>query len=91
MYIRDGVSRVLKVIACGAVGVTFVYGRDYLAARGLDRGEFYVLGLFALLGICVMASAGSLLTMYLGIEILALSQYTLVALIGIRRSPRNRR
>jgi len=79
MYVRDGVSRLLKLITCGTVAATFLYGRDYLIARGLFKGEFYVLGLFAVLGIFVMISAGSLLTLYLGIEILALSQYALVA------------
>ncbi len=79
MYVRDGVSRLLKLVACGTVAATFLYGRDYLIARGLFRGEFFVLGLFAVLGIFVMISAGSLLTLYLGIEILALSQYALVA------------
>ena len=79
MYVRDGVGRLLKLITCGTVAATFLYSRDYLIARGLFRGEFFILGLFAVLGIFVMISAGSLLTLYLGIEILALSQYTLVA------------
>ena len=79
MYVRDGVSRLIKLVTCATVAATFLYGRDYLIERGLFRGEFFVLGLLAVLGIFVMVSAGSLLTMYLGIEILALSQYTLVA------------
>lgn len=79
MYVRDDLARLLKLITCATVAATFLYGRDYLIARGLFKGEFFVISLFAVLGIFVMASAGSLLTMYLGIEILALSQYTLVA------------
>ena len=79
MFVADGVARLLKLVATGTVAVVFVYSRDYLAQRGLFKGEYFVLVLFALLGIFVMASAGSLLTMYMGIEVLALSQYALVA------------
>jgi NADH-quinone oxidoreductase subunit N len=61
------------------VGIAFLYSREYLEREGLLKGEFFVLGLFGLLGIMVMISAYSLLTLYLGLEILALSQYTLVA------------
>jgi NADH-quinone oxidoreductase subunit N len=78
-FVTDGVARLLKLVTCGTVAAVFVYSRDYLIRRGLFRGEYFVLTLFATLGIFVMASAGSLLTMYLGIEILALSQYALVA------------
>jgi NADH-quinone oxidoreductase subunit N len=79
MYVSDMVGRIVKLVACGAVATTFLYSRDFLIARGLFRGEFYVLGLFATLGIFVIASAASLLTAYLGIEVLALSLYGLVA------------
>jgi len=79
MFVADGVSRLLKLVTCGTVAAVFLYSRDYLIQRGLFRGEYFVLVLFATLGIFVMASAGSLLTMYLGIELLALSQYALVA------------
>ena len=79
MYVHDDLARLLKLVACASVAATFLYGRDYLIARGMFRGEFFIRALFAVLGIFVMASAASLLTMYLGIEILALSQYTLVA------------
>ena len=57
----------------------FMYSRGYLLARGIFRGEFYVLGLFAVLGMLVLVSAHSLLTPYLGLELLSLSLYTLVA------------
>jgi NADH-quinone oxidoreductase subunit N len=56
-----------------------LYSREYLQANGLLKGEFFILGLFGLLGIMIMISAASLLTLYLGLEVLALSQYTLVA------------
>jgi len=57
----------------------FLYSRDYLKERGLFKGEFYVLGLFAVLGMMVMVSAHSFLTLYLGLELLSLALYALVA------------
>ena len=79
MFVVDGVARFLKLVACGSVAAVFLYSRDYLRARGLFRGEYFVLALFATLGIFVIVSAGSLLSLYMGIEVLALSQYALVA------------
>jgi len=79
-YVSDPLSQVLKIAVTGFVAVAFVYGRDYLRMNDLDRGEYYVLGLFGLLGMMIMISANSLLTMYLGIETLALSLYALVAI-----------
>ena len=79
MFVSDGVGRLLKLVTCGTVAAVFLYSRDYLIQRGLFRGEYFVLALFATFGIFIMASSGSLLTMYLGIELLALSQYALVA------------
>jgi NADH-quinone oxidoreductase subunit N len=70
---------VLKLFAYGAAAVTLLYSRDYLARRGLLRGEYLVLALFAVLGIQVIVSAGSLLSLYLGIEIMSLSLYAMVA------------
>jgi len=78
-YVTDAASNVLKIFAYLALGVTFLYSREYLQNNGLFKGEFFVLGLFGLLGIMIMISAHSLLTLYLGLELLALSQYTLVA------------
>ena len=78
-YVSDGLSQALKIAVTGLVAVAFIYARDYLRANDLHKGEFYVLGLFGLLGMMIMISANSLLTMYLGLETLALSQYALVA------------
>lgn len=78
-YISDSLARVLKLFAVAAVGTVFLYSRPYLRARGLHQGEYYVLGLFGLLGIFVLASSYSLLVSYLGLEILSLSLYALVA------------
>ncbi len=79
-YVSDPLSQVLKVAAAGFVAITFLYARDYLRANDLHKGEFYLLGLFGLLGMMIMISANSLLTMYMGLETLALSQYALVAI-----------
>jgi NADH-quinone oxidoreductase subunit N len=78
-YVADPVGNLLKIVAYGAVAVAFLYSYGYLAKRGLLKGEFFVLGLFALLGITVLISANSLVTLYLGVELLALSLYALVA------------
>jgi NADH-quinone oxidoreductase subunit N len=78
-FVADPMGDVLKLVAYGAVAVSFIYAQDYLNRRGLQKGEFYILGLFALLGIMVMISANSLLTIYLGVELLSLSLYALVA------------
>jgi NADH-quinone oxidoreductase subunit N len=78
-YVSDALSQVLKLGAIGIVAVGFLYARDYLRQNNLMKGEFYLLGLFGLLGIMIMTSANSLLTMYLGLETLSLSLYALVA------------
>jgi len=79
-YVSDPLSQILKVTAVGFVALAFLYARDYLRANDLHKGEYYLLGLFGLLGMMVMISANSLLTMYLGLETLALAQYALVAI-----------
>jgi len=79
MYVTDPMANLLKLLAMLFVAVSLLYSRHYLEARGLLKGEYYVLVLTALLGIFVMISAGSLLTMYIGVELLALSLYALVA------------
>ena len=79
MYIADPLGTLLKLLCFLFVAVALLYSRHYLEARELAKGEYYVLVLSAVLGIFVMISAGSLLTMYMGIELLALSLYALVA------------
>jgi NADH-quinone oxidoreductase subunit N len=80
MFVDDLMSDVLKLFTYLGVMVMLVYSRAYTAARGLFRGEFFVLVLFATLGMMIMISANHLLTLYLGLELLALSLYALVAL-----------
>ncbi|MCC5793332.1 MAG: NADH-quinone oxidoreductase subunit NuoN [Chromatiales bacterium] len=74
----DPLARVLKVAAALAMAVVFLYSRPWLRERQLFRGEYYVLGLFALLGILVIISGHSFLVIYLGLEMLSLALYALV-------------
>jgi NADH-quinone oxidoreductase subunit N len=80
MFVEDAIADVLKLALYLAVAFMLVYSRSYLQARGLFKGEFYVLTLFATLGMMVMISASHFLTLYLGLELLSLSLYALVAL-----------
>jgi NADH-quinone oxidoreductase subunit N len=79
LYVADPVSCVLKLAALLFVAIALMYSRSYMSQRGTSRGEYYVLALTALLGIFVLASANSLLTVYIGVELLALSVYAMVA------------
>ena len=79
MYIADELGFVLKLAGFLVVAVALLYSRAYLENRDILRGEYYVLALTALLGIFVLVSANSMLTIYLGVELLALSVYALVA------------
>jgi NADH-quinone oxidoreductase subunit N len=80
MYIDDLLADFLKLVLYPAVAIALVYSRSYLAARNLDKGEFYLLVLFATLGMMVMISASHFVSLYLGLELLALSMYALVAI-----------
>jgi NADH-quinone oxidoreductase subunit N len=80
MFVDDLMSDVLKLLVYLAVMAVMVYSRAYIAARGMFRGEFFVLALTATLGMMIMISANHLLTLYLGLELLTLSLYALVAL-----------
>jgi NADH-quinone oxidoreductase subunit N len=79
MYVQDRMGDLLKLMMYVAVFIAFVYSRDYIRLRNMFRGEYFVLGLFGLLGMMVMVSASHFLTIYLGLELLALSLYAMVA------------
>jgi NADH-quinone oxidoreductase subunit N len=79
-FVRDLAADVLKLSMYVVTGLVFVYAKPFLIDRGLFKGEFYALVLFALLGMMLMVSAGGLVTLYLGLELLALSAYGLVAM-----------
>ena len=81
MVVSDPLAGWLKCFSCTAVMVTLVYGRPYSAEREMLRGgEFFTLSLFALLGMFVMISGHNFLVIYMGLELLTLSSYALVAL-----------
>jgi NADH-quinone oxidoreductase subunit N len=79
LYVTDQLAGFLKMIAFVAMATAVFYSQDYLEQRGMRGGEYYVLCLTALLGIFVLISANSLLSVYLGIELLSLSLYAMVA------------
>jgi NADH-quinone oxidoreductase subunit N len=79
LYLADELGYVLKLAGFLVVAVALLYSRTYLENRSILRGEYYVLALSALLGIFVLIAANSLLTLYLGVELLALSVYAMVA------------
>ncbi len=84
MYVSDPMSNLLKLFTYLAVGITLIYSRQYATERGMLSGnlggEFYVLALFAMLGQMIMISGNSMLSIYLGLELMSLSLYALVAL-----------
>jgi len=80
MFIDDPLADVLKLMIYLGTSVIFVYSRQYLQLREMFRGEFYALVLFAMVGMMIMVSGGSMLSLYVGLELLSLSLYALVAL-----------
>ncbi|MGO9512314.1 MAG: NADH-quinone oxidoreductase subunit NuoN [Steroidobacteraceae bacterium] len=79
LFELDRMAQVLKVVTLLTVAAVFVYSTDYLERRAILKGEYYVLGLFATLGAMVLISAGSLITLYLGLELMSLCLYAMVA------------
>lgn len=79
-YIKDPLSDVLKLAICLINMLVLSYSYGYLQARKLLQGEFYVLALFATLGMLVMVSAHHFLTLYLGLELMSLCLYAMVAM-----------
>jgi NADH-quinone oxidoreductase subunit N len=80
MFVRDGVAEILKVFALACTVLIFIFSRPYLVDRKLFQGEFYTLMIFAVIGAMLLVSAGNLVMVYLGLELMALSSYALVAL-----------
>ena len=86
MVIDDMFADFLRIATFISVSLTLFYSRSYLAARGLFRGETFVLVLFAMLGMQVMVTGGNFLTLYLGLELMSLALYALTA--SYRSQPR---
>ena len=78
-FILDQLAVTLKIAVCVVVILVFIYSRDYLVDHEIYKGEYYVLGLCATLGMMIMISAHSLLLIYLGLELLSLSLYAMIA------------
>lgn len=80
MVVSDPMGHLLALFAVIAIAVTLIYARPYAESREMLKGELYSLSLFSLLGISVMVSANNLLVTYIGLELMSLSLYALVAL-----------
>ena len=78
-FIRDPMGDVLKLFSYFVLGMVYIYSKFCLRQFRMFRADFYTLSLFALLGVMLLISANSLVTMYLGLEMTALSTYALVA------------
>ena len=78
-FLLDQMAVTLKLAVCVITILVFVYSRDYLTDHDIYKGEYYVLGLFAVLGMMIMISAHSFLLIYLGLELLSLSLYAMIA------------
>ncbi|MEO6927631.1 MAG: NADH-quinone oxidoreductase subunit NuoN [Casimicrobiaceae bacterium] len=85
MVIDDNMADLLELASIVTVSLMLFYGRRYFTLRGMFTGETFVLCLFSLLGMIVMISAGSFITLYLGLELQALALYALVAMQRDRR------
>ena len=79
MFVDDTLSDILKLMMVVATSIMLVYTRQYMQLRNLFKGEYYALVLFALLGMMIMVSGQNLITIYMGLELLSLCLYTLVA------------
>ncbi|MSQ59384.1 MAG: NADH-quinone oxidoreductase subunit NuoN [Betaproteobacteria bacterium] len=80
MFVSDGMASVLKLFICLSVAMVLVYSRAYTKERDLFKGEFFVLAMFCALGMMVMASGAHMLTLYLGLELMSLSLYSMTAM-----------
>jgi NADH-quinone oxidoreductase subunit N len=80
LFVADFLSHLVKLVYYCALSAALVYSRQWLVDRGLMRGEFISLLLFSLLGMMLLASASSFLTVFLGLELMSLCLYALVAL-----------
>ncbi|MDE1182720.1 NADH-quinone oxidoreductase subunit NuoN [Paraburkholderia sp.] len=80
MYVVDPFASLMKAVVALGYAVSIVYSRKYLEDRDLYRGDFFLLGMFSLLGQLVMISGNNFLTLYLGLELMSLSLYAIIAL-----------
>jgi len=86
LFINDDLSNLMKCFIFISVLLSFIYSRTYLEERQMPSGDYYVLGLFSTLGMMILVSAHSMLSLYLGLELMSLPLYTMTA---IRRADGN--
>ncbi|MES2142565.1 MAG: NADH-quinone oxidoreductase subunit NuoN [Pseudomonadota bacterium] len=79
-FVWDPVAFVIKLTLLSLSFFAFIYVRDSIKGKAINPGEFYLLGLFSILGMLILTSANSLLSLYLGLELLSFPLYALVAL-----------
>lgn len=79
-FVRDSFADVLKLFTIAVSIGVFLFSREYLKQHNFYTGEFFVLGLFGVLGMFVMISAHNMITMYIGLEIMSLAMYAMIAL-----------
>ena len=80
MFLVDALSSLLKSVACLALLISLIYSKQYLVDRGLFRVDFFALTMLSLLGQCILISGSNLMSLYLGLELMALPVYALVAM-----------
>ncbi len=80
MYVADAFAHLMKLSAYIAMAVVIVYANQYVRDRDIPTGEFHALALFSLLGQMVMMSASNMLVIYLGLELMSLPLYAMIAL-----------
>lgn len=80
MFVSDHMGALLKLFVYMTTFVVFLYSREYLQLRSLFKGEYFALGLFAVLGMMILISAHNMITVYLGLELMSLCLYTMVAM-----------
>lgn len=86
-FIQDDVGNFLKLVIYILGLIIFLYSRTYTLEHKMIQGEYYALCLFSILGMMVLISSYSLLTLYLGVELVSLPLYALIALSKDRRAP----
>ena len=79
MFISDLMGDFLKVLIYFSMAIALLYGRSYLADRNIDKPEYYLLAILMTLGMMVMVTSNHMLTMYIGLEMMSLALYALVA------------
>ena len=80
LFISDDTAQLMKIFICISVLLSFVYSKHYIEERQMPLGDYYILGLFSTLGMMTLVSAHSLLTVYLGLELLSLPLYAMTAI-----------